>query len=881
MSQPLFKQKLLPSLISLMLGATAFHNASAADEAPQAAAATTAQAGKNAELETVEIRGVRATLQRNLSEKREQNAIVDSIRSEDVGKFPDRNVADSLQRVPGISVDRGWGEGKAIFVRGTDKSLNMTQLNGQAVSSSEWWLNEPQTRSFNYDILPSEIVGSINVYKSPSADQDEGSIGGLVNVKTRKPLDFKDQLTAQASVEAVYSKLPAKTDPQLSGLLNWKNDDKTFGVMVAVNRQTRTMRRDGLENFTAGGSTTPIVDQNGVKTDAYASWGGGSAIFRQDRERNTANVALEFKPVREADIILNYMNSDMKMDNNNQNYLWQAGGLADANGNINVVDPKFISTSDGKKALVGGTLPKVGGVSFEPIYRKSFMKSDVLDLDGSYQGTNWKAHGQVGTTSSSGGSTHDRHFWMQGDSRVQLDLGPDKYGVKYLDISPLDPKVLTLQGGDDRTREMKGKENYVQGDLVFDLTTPFFNAVSIGAKFRDNTLENTRIQGVADTKSPDWKPFSLADLSTGPSPLLSQAAATPGALTQYAWFDDGLVDSKGIPMYDKVMKYAPLPGSNYKIHEKISAAYVKGDFAIDKLRGDMGVRFVKTQQNSQGNVINANTQKFESTSVDNNYTDVLPNLNMAYDLNKKVILRGAISKVMARHSFNLLSPGFTPDGTILTDGKAGNPLLKPVHANQAEFGAEWYFDDAAVIAATAFVKKLDTFAYKKYTKEVIGGQTFNVQRPYNADNGADIKGFELQWQQPFGNSGFGAVANYTYTDAKAGKVNPGDPELKVLGNSRDQYNISGYYEKNGISLRVSYNYRSKSFGDLDSGGQQVNGAYGQIDATASWDITPKLSLFATGVNLNNELVKQNTSDGIPVGIYENGARYSVGLRAKF
>lgn len=879
MTQPAFKQKLLPSLISLMLGATAFHqHAGAADEPAQAATAATA---KNAELETVEIRGVRATLQRNLAEKREQNAIVDSIRSEDVGKFPDRNVADSLQRVPGISVDRNWGEGKAIFVRGTDKSLNMTQLNGQAVSSSEWWLNEPQTRSFNYDILPSEIVGSINVYKSPSADQDEGSIGGLVNVKTRKPLDFKDQLTAQVGVEAIYSKLPAKTDPQLSGLLNWKNEDKTFGVMVAVNRQTRTMRRDGLENFTAGGSTTPVVDQNGVKTDAYASWGGGSAIFRQDRERTTANIALEFKPVREADIILNYMNSDMTMDNSNQNYLWQAGGLADANGNINVIDPKFITTSDGKKALVGGILPKVGGVSFEPIYRKSFMKSDVLDLDGSYQGSNWKAHGQIGTTSSSGGSTHDRHFWMQGDSRVQLDLGKDKYGVKYLDINPLDPKALTLQGGDDRTREMKGKENYLQGDLIFDLSTPFFNAVSIGAKYRDNQLENTRIQGSVNTKSADWKPFSLADLSTGPSPLLSQAAATPGALTQYAWFDDGLVDSKAITMYDKVMVYAPLPGSNYKINEKITAAYIKGDFAVSKFRGDVGVRFVKTQQTSQGNIINANTKQYEHVSVDNNYDDILPNLNVVYDLSKQVILRGAISKVMARHSFDLLSPGFTPDGTILTNGKAGNPLLKPVHADQAEFGAEWYFDDAAVIAATAFIKKLNTFAYKQYTSEVIGGQTFNVQRPYNADNGADIKGFELQWQQPFGNTGFGAVANYTFTDAEAGKAKPGDPTLKVLGNSRDQFNLSGYYEKNGISLRVSYNYRSKSYGDLDSGGQQVNSAYGQWDATASWDITPTLSLFATGVNLNNELVKTNTSDGIPVGIYENGARYSLGLRAKF
>ena len=121
MAKPHFKQNLLPRLIGLALGATAL--GAVAQEA-------------NQQLDTVEIRGVRATLKKNLAEKRESGNVVDSISAEDVGKFPDKNVADSLQRVPGISVDRIWGEGKAIFVRGTDKNLNMTQLNGQAVASS-------------------------------------------------------------------------------------------------------------------------------------------------------------------------------------------------------------------------------------------------------------------------------------------------------------------------------------------------------------------------------------------------------------------------------------------------------------------------------------------------------------------------------------------------------------------------------------------------------------------------------------------------------------------------------------------------------------------------------------------------------------------------
>ncbi|WP_273594714.1 TonB-dependent receptor [Roseateles koreensis] len=864
----------MPQLLTAMLGALALQAVQAADQA--AAPAVAASAAEAEKLDLVEITGVRATLKKNLAEKRESLNIVDSIRAEDLGKFPDKNVADSLQRVPGISVDRSWGEGKAIFVRGTDKNLNMTQLNGQAVSSSEWWLNEPQTRSFNYDMLPSEIVGSLDVFKSPSADLDEGSVGGLVIVRTRKPMEFKDQLTLQGSVEAIYSKLPGKTDPQLSGLLNWKNDDKTFGVMVAVNKQKRTMRRDGLEMFSDGKYN--IVDQNGVNTPAYAAWGGGSAIFRQDRERTTANLALQFRPNSATDIVLNYMNSDMKMDNNNQNYLWQAGGLA-VNGNIAVTDPKFITTSDGTKALVGGTVGPKTGVSFEPIYRNSYVKSDVLDLDGTYQGSTWKAHGQVGSTSSEGGSSHDYHFWMEGDTRTQINMGPDTYGVKYLDINPLDPKALTLKGGNDRIRKMTGKENYAQGDVTFDVDNSVINAVKVGVKFRDNTLQNTRIQGTAGPGSAGWQSFSLADLSSGASPQLSQAANSPGALTQYAWFDDGLVASKGIPMYQKSMVYADVLSEDYKIHEKISAAYAKAEYATGKLRGDFGVRLVRTEQTSEGFAQLA-SGSFAPTSQTNSYTDALPNLNVVYDLSKEVILRGAVSRAMARQSFDLLNPGMVRDGTVLSKATAGNPMLKPVHSNQAELGAEWYFADASMVSGTAFIKKLDSFIYKNAQSEVVNGETLTVTRPYNADNGADIKGFELQYQQAFGNTGFGTVVNYTYTDAKAGAV-AGQPRLQVLGNSRDQFNWSGYYEKNGLSLRLSYNYRSKSYGNLDMGGQDVNSAYGQWDATANYDITPKLSVYASAVNLTNELVRINTTDGLPIGVYENGARYGLGLRIKY
>ncbi|MCH8618198.1 TonB-dependent receptor [Undibacterium sp. TS12] len=872
MSKPVFKKKILPQLIALVLSTTACQVVYAADEAPPANA--TSKDGS----QVIEVRGIRDTLKKNLAGKRDSQNIVDTVNSEDLGKFPDKNVADSLQRVPGISVDRTWGEGRDIFVRGTDKSLNMTQLNGQSVASAYWWKNDSQSRGFNYDILPSELVGSLDVYKSPSADLDEGSIGGLVNVKTRKPLQFKTPLTAQFSLEATYSELPKKTDPQISGLVNWKNDENTMGILLSLSKQKRTMRRDGLENFTDSTKYT-IIDQNNVATpNAYASWGGGSAIFRQDRERTTGNVTLQIKPNRDSDISVNYINSDMNMDNNNQNYLWQIGGLADGNNVIRITNPRFITTSDGTKAVVGGTVGPTTGVSFEPIYREAYIKSKVLDIEGNYEGDGWKLHGQAGSTAAEGGSKHDRNFWFTGNTRATVNIAPDTYEVSYLDMSPLDPTKLTLQNARDWVRKMESKENYVQGDLTWDLTGSAIKDIKVGLKYRDNTVQNHRTIGTVGPGSTGWQSFSLADLSTGASPLLSQAAATSGSLTQYAWVDDGLAASKGFAMYDKGMVYNEAKGEYYKIQEKITAAYAKADFAVDKWRGDFGVRLVKTEQTSEAYQDLTGKGNYVIGSTTRTYNDVLPSLNVVYDFRKDLIIRGAVARVMARNTYSDLSASTEVSGTT-NAATAGNPLLKPYHADQAEIGAEWYFADASMLSATLFTKRLDTFIYTSTAQENVGGVMRPVTRPHNADNGAVINGLELQWQQAFGN-GFGAIVNYTFTDAKAGSI-AGGQKLNVIGNSRNQLNASGYYEKNGISFRLSYNYRSKSYGGLDEGGQDVTSAYGQWDATANWDITPKISLFATAVNLTNSVIRTNTTDGLPVGVYENGARYSVGVRAKF
>jgi iron complex outermembrane receptor protein len=838
----------------------------------------TAQEAQNAPqgpLAEIVVSGIRNSLRQALDTKRNADAVVDAISAEDIGKFPDKNVADALQRIPGISVDRIWGEGRDIFVRGTDSTLNRTQMNGQNVASAYWWANDNPSRGFNYDILASELVASLEVHKSPEADMDEGSIGGLVNVKTRRPMDLKP-FTVEASVEGLYSVLPKSTDPQASGLFSWHNSEGTFGALASLSYQERHMRRDGLEGFTDN-TLWNITDQNGkVTPNVYALWGGGSAIFEQDRKRTTTNATLQWRPSDPWDIVFNFVNSDMKMDNHNQNYLFLPGGYL-LPASTTVTNPVFIPTSDGHQALVGGTLGSgnTTGAAIESIYRQSFIKSQVADLDASFAGNGWRLHGQSGVTHAEGGSDHDQNYWFQGNTAETINLGPHTIDVSYLDLSPTNAAALHFVPGNERDwiRKMKENETYAQGDVEFDLGNSFFKSFKTGLKYRDDTIENDRRIGTVSATNPNLAALTaitMNQVSTGITPALSQQAATAGSVTSYAWINGGLAQQVIDPLLN--LQYVVDPLAYYKINERISALYGKLDFEAGALRGNLGLRAVRTLQDSTA-YINSSIG-----TVSRSYDNLLPSVNAVYRFRDDLLLRAAASKAMARDTFQDLSSNISIDATT-GSASAGNPYLAPIKADQFEFGAEWYFADASLLSGTYFWKKLNTFVYHSSDVEVIDGQTLTVTRPFNSNGGAKIQGVELQWQQALG-GGFGTVTNYTFTDASVEPV-PGQAKLKLQGNSRDQLNASVYFENPHFSVRLSYNYRSEAFGALTMGSQVVTDAYHQIDATANWNVTRDITLFATAVNITNSIIYTHTADGIPVGFYENGPRYSLGGRAKF
>src|SRR5688572_6612268 len=209
-------------------------------EAQQAPAASTPD---NDGLEEVVVTGVRASLRESIDTKRNATAFVDAITAEDIGKFPDKNLAEALQRVPGVVVNREFGEGERVNLRGTAANLTRTLINGHALATADWFILDQlnTTRSFNYLMMPSEIIGQVQVYQGPWADHEGGRIGGVIDVETRSPLNMAPN-TLSLSGGVAYTETSDDTDPQASGLYSWRDDDGRFGFLLAGIYQERNIR---------------------------------------------------------------------------------------------------------------------------------------------------------------------------------------------------------------------------------------------------------------------------------------------------------------------------------------------------------------------------------------------------------------------------------------------------------------------------------------------------------------------------------------------------------------------------------------------------------------------------------------------------------------
>lgn len=888
MSTTRFKKQILASSIAIALTAGVNGSAFAQEEK---------NSKSNEEFEIIEVKGMRGSLKQNINAKRFSNSVVDVISAEDIGKFPDKNVAESLSRITGVGVSREFGEGEKITVRGSGPKVNRTLLNGQNVATADWFILDSPSRGFNFTLLPSSLVKSLEVHKTPEASIDEGSIGGTVVMNTRKPLDL-DANTFRASVQGQYSETSEKTDPQVDALYSWKNESENFGVLVSLTKQDRAVQREGLEVL----GWTP-ADENGMRAPKDI----GNPIFKQDRERETVFASLQYAPSENLDITLNILDSTMDANNANGNLLIRPqnnlGSLTNVQANGNNIQ---------SATVVAG-----GSYEWDFINRESSTETSSYDLSFDYNNDDLKVHGQIGQTEAKGG-TYNETSWSFVPNVPAEESGYsfDLTGTPTVNIG-VDPTNGSLWsqnwtwGGNKPTAD---EETYAQIDVELDVEYGPFTSVETGFKYRDHDRSQGRQayswHGPGTSANADsaymWDIFAQCPTldtcgqSNGTHAVAGSVVAgnvvNQLAGDREAFMQLGFAGDADYAVSDML-------GEIWDINETITAFYVQGNFSEEGYRGNLGLRVVSTDQESSSFNYSSDSWGFhtvdrdwltpsylEWVSEDRSYTEVLPSFNIAFDATSDQVVRFSAARVMARPNFSDLAPIETT-GALNVEfptGSAGNPNLKPQIADQFDIAWEWYFDSSSVVSVTYFFKDIQsyrssgTYVAPFYDQENERNVDVTITRPTNGLGGT-TNGLEVGLQHSVDN--FGLAANYTYTDASSDqeRVEGVAGSGLVEGASEHMFNLTGFYETDQMAARLMYNYRTEWYKGVHTSGSEIwNDSYGQLDFSSSYTVSENIDVVFEAINLTDEEVVEFDGDKSRLmSIYQNGRRFVLGVNFAF
>ena len=839
------------------------------------------------DIEVIEVKGIRGSLAASLNTKRFSTSIVDAITSEDIGKFPDKNIGDALQRISGVMVERAYGEVSGVSIRGTAPEQSKILLNGQTVASTGWDDLATATRTFNMELLSAEQVSAVEVYKSPEARLEEGALGGTVDLSTRKPFDL-EQHTYMVSGEVSRSSLYEENDPGAAFLGSWKNDNETFGILAAYSFEKITTGRHKLESLSPYAQM--LKDKSTENKDVVAAWGIGSQVFRAERERSSAQLTLQMAPTDNLGVTVDYFRFELDNPHVNHNFLTVTDRGA---GATNVVNNAAGGTAS---ATVE---PAYASIIYNPVVRHAVnMVTDVLNLSANYEGDNYEVSGVVGRSTSDGGTQAGSSSWWipatdeggkiddpaypNGQGSVDGGFSYDATGPYQVQLTSLDAANASqfkhAQEANYQTTLQKHEVSYAQGDVTLNLDFDIITAVSFGVKY--NTSDFERIgtkRNPAEVLGFVPGGDSLANWTDGTfTNLHSQSSGN--TLNSYARLDE---DKWWAFMTDKFnngeLIAEPNLGTTFSVEEDILAVYVQADFSGDIYRGNFGYRYVGTEQTSAGF---ANDKPFKDTVTYNNF---LPSVNVAVDLADDVILRMAASQVLARNNYSDLKPGLAINASLGT-ANGGNPDLVPFESDQFDIAVEWYFAPASMVAAALFNKEVSNAVFSVTTTEYLAdcgaeqSQWSNCQvtRPTNSGEGS-VTGLELQLQHAFDN-GFGFLTNYTYVDSE---MDGPKGSSMVPGVSENSFNTSVFFENDDVSARVAFNWRDEWIG---AGSSQVeqNDEYKQVDASLTWHAMENLDITVEGVNLTNEVVESyDTNYNLTQNTVEFGSRYYLSASYRF
>lgn len=866
--------KLLTSILLTGSLSAAFPNVILAQE--------TDTAGTEEELETISVKGFRGSLNRALFDKRTSVNNKDSILSEDIGKFPDLNIAESLQRVPGVSISREGGEGRQITLRGLGPSFTRTTLNGMEVPASTDGTDSGggvnNGRAFDFNVFASELFNRVDIQKTSTAAMEEGGIAGTVDLYTAKPMDDPGFHIA-ASGQLGYNTVTKKNDPRLAFMISNTFADDTLGALLSVSSSKRTVRQEGYGTVRW---TTPVKDGGGIFADTSGTSVSGTPsdacgdvnpvnclwtprlprpdFFGNEQDRLGITGSFQYAPNDAVLITLDTLHSTLDNERTMYNFFEMFRSTFDE------LTPTSITVHPNGKQVLAGSYD---GIKSRIESRQQISTTDFSQyvLSGEFKiNYETKITAMYGTAESDSRSEQYRYNMTNNTPHTfSFDFSNNENNpvVNHgYDIN--DESFYDLSDGRLRATDVLRENETAKIDVTYQGETV---TLKTGFAYNDRTVNYSeeQINGFPDQSSAvgytELLPYD--DFGTG----------FDGGLERFIVADFAAIESQ---LLNK--QWVARGAQSWEVQEETLAAYLELNSVYDigtmQLRSNFGMRYVETDTTSSGFI------QSDVVSIENSYKNFLPALNLALNATDDVVVRLGLTKTMTRPSLGSLNPGNPSFSYVNGTVSAGNPFLDPFTSNNVDVGVEWYFNNEALVALNYFYKDIETFITSSSEERLVDPAylpfidadaqydpllaldprtvpyTHNI--PVNGE-GTVVEGFEVIYQQPLSFlpapfDGLGVVGNFTHVTAG-----------EITGLSENSYNATVYYEKEEYGIRVSLNNRDDYITSYSgSNGNAEEGTTGptHVDMSAFYNFNENITFTLEVINLTDEYERlYSTGDG--------------------
>jgi len=897
---------------------------------PLGAMAQETSSGSGDVVEEVLVTGsFRNSLQNAMNIKKNQSGFVDAIVASDIAEFPDNNLAESLQRIPGVAITRVGGEGRNITVRGLGPLFTRVRVNGMETVSTTGGTDAAngnnRNRNFDFNTFSSDLFSSLTVRKTGSADVQEGSLGATVDLKAAQPFDY-DGFVFTASGQLGYNDLSEKTNPSTSFLVSNIFADGKLGALFSLSYSERSVQDEGastvrwsnVSSQRFGFYNGEAIDANHPINTAFRPRIPRYDSYKHEIERLGASTSIQFRPTDVSEISLDVLYSEH--DATRQEIFMQGSLNPGLNSSTNVVDYEIRGNTliyadlENARLITENRYDELNTEFVQYTLSGKHEFSDSFRIDAMLGHSKSDFTNPIQNTLMMLANGIDFTYDYRNGGTGLLTFGNSAY-IPNSWGNPTSPTDQTYAAVRNRPQSSLNEYDTGQFNLAFDLNENL--TLKAGVESRQFSMETDQFVPAAGEgarsidlhSNPDFIIEYNSGLGDGRPWLIPNRALI---MEEYGFFDSPMN-----PNYANV----------WSVEEDTLGYYVQLDFNVDvgtiNVRGDIGVRHFTTDQTSSG-WSNANNAARAWTTVDHDYSDTLPSFNLTAEPLENFLVRFSYSEGISRPGLLQITPvvNTTVAGTNKTV-TGNNPFLEPTKAKSYDLGFEWYFADEAMISLALFQKDIESHIQTIRTTPVFTEIGLPVQLVIDACNvqgaslggygpncneneqwnysvaangpGGDLKGFEISYQQPFTFlpgifSNFGFIGSYTNVDSDLAYLNT-EGEVQairpLIDLSDESSSATLYYEDDKFSGRVSIATRSGYLTTpVGRDGNAMEGTNGttNVDASFGYQFNDNLKFTFEALNLTEEVDSQwvGSEDDKRLSYYHTtGRQYYLGVQYKY